>query len=617
MLSLFRKPKNETYKRIRSERSRRKLRTEVLEDRRLLAVNVLSPSPVVGSFAIVESAATPGSSDQIVVASTGNAGEYRISGVDGTQVQLNGGALVSGPEGVVVNNIFLNATVNLGAGTNSLTVSENTTFPGNFTITNAGVNDTNNLQGTNPPVTVLGNLTVNNAAGTSNVFNNINVLGSVVINNHNGTSNSITESTINGGLWVSKQAAIGAGQTTLNIGSSTIVGPTVLTNVNPVPAGGDTTTTVTNSDLLGQATVVPGTVPGYVAPVAPGMALRVVNGSGVDKLSLLGDTQIGMQLFVAPPTVLSVANGIGGGTTTVGPVNQGDGTRVDINGNMTVRNGFNLPNTMDMATLNQVDIDGAMAIYNDGGPGATNTMILDTNIGTFLAPAGPALGRPAVVINENGQDSLTMNGSTAWWGMFVDHDNDPTGIGPQTAWPSNTQITNSNIGTRPGGPTSGVGLGAVLAATFPGPAFQLPALVAPGDALFIAGGSGNDVINVNPTQIGGQISLALGNGGINSVTLMGNADNPLAYSSVRVLGGNGNDTVRLENISIPVNLNILLGAGNDTLELAGNTTLPAAGVGTILINGGVGSDELDIDFDTVTLPVDFFGLLGLITGFNL
>jgi hypothetical protein len=361
------------------------------------------------------------------------------------------------------------------------------------------------------------------------------------------------------------------------------------------------------------------------------MALRVINGPGNDKLSLLGDTQVGTQLLIVPPVipippppVLVVSNADGGSVTTLGPVSQGDLTRVDINGTMSVRNGLNLPNVFDMATINQTDIDGALAIYNDGGPGATSTMIDDSNIGTFLAPPGPGpFGSPALIINENGQDSLTMTGSTAWWGMFVDHDNDPTGNGPPTAWPSDTQISGSNIGIRPGGPSNGATLGAVLAALFPGPSFQLPALVAPGDALLVAGGIGNDVVNVNPTQIGGQVSVLLGNGGVSSVTLMGNADNPLLYSSIRIDAtliagpgpGNGNDTVRLENINIPVHVTILTGAGNDTLELAGNTTLPAAGVGTVNINGGTGLDTAVID-DTVNLPLDFFDLLSLLTNFN-
>lgn len=593
---------------------RRSVRFEPLEDRRLLAVDVLAPGG--GSFSVVESAVLPGSSDQVLIAPTGTAGEFRISGQGSTQVQLNGGALVSGPEGVLVTTITGNVIVALGGGANSLTVAENITFPASFGINNQGVNDTNTLQGTNPPVTIFGDLVVVNAPGTSNSFNNLQVLGSVVINNHNGNTNAITNSTINGGLWVSKQALIGPGQSILTIGTSTVVGPTIVTNVNPGNNGGDTTTTVTNSQLIGQTTAVPAQVPGYVAAVPAGLAMRVINGPGDDKLSLLGTTQVGTQLLVAPPTVLTVSNGDGGSMTTLGPVNQADATHVDVNGNMTIRNGLNLPNSVDMAMFVQADIDGALGIYNDGGPGATNTMFANSNIGTWLAPPGPGpFGRPAVIINDDGQDSLTMTGSTAWWGLFVDHDNDPTGVNPPTPWPSNTQISSSDIGTRPGGPSNAAGLAAVLAAVFPGPAFQLPGLIAPGDALVVLGGSGSDTINVNPTQVGGQISLLLGNGGINNVTLMGSADNPLVYPSIRVVGGTGNDTVRLENISIPINLLILLDGGNDTLELAGNTTLPAAGVGTILINGGVGLDTLTIE-DSVVLPVDFFTLLGVLSGFN-
>jgi hypothetical protein len=73
--------------------------------------------------------------------------------------------------------------------------------------------------------------------------------------------------------------------------------------------------------------------------------------------------------------------------------------------------------------------------------------------------------------------------------------------------------------------------------------------------------------------------------------------------------------VRIENVSIPVALFVTLDGGNDTLELVGNTTLPAAGVGTVVIAGGAGVDTLEID-ETVVLPVDFFGLLGIVTGFN-
>jgi hypothetical protein len=58
-----------------------------------------------------------------------------------------------------------------------------------------------------------------------------------------------------------------------------------------------------------------------------------------------------------------------------------------------------------------------------------------------------------------------------------------------------------------------------------------------------------------------------------------------------------------------------LDGGNDVLELAGNTTLPALGVGAGFINGGLGLDHLVIGNDVV-LPVDFFTLLGFLTNFN-
>lgn len=615
------KAKNSRRKRknLQSKDSRRSLRFESLEDRRLLAVDVIWPGT--GDFFVLESAQTPGASDQILIEATNNAGEWLISGVDGTQVQLNGAG--NNANSQLVNNIFGDVGIDLGTGTNAVTIQNTAAtgvaqFPNDLTIVSNGVNDTVLIDGFNPPVTVMGTLTVFNGPGTRTTLDNFSVLGSVVINNDNGNTNSITNSVINGGLWVSKQPAIGAGQSDLNISDSTIVGPTSVTNHDGAGAGGDTSTTIKTSTLLGQTTGVPLTVPGFVPAVPAGMALRVANLAGDDSTRILGETQIGMQTFVSPALVLQISNGNGGSMTELGPIAAGDLTRVDVNGHMTVRNGTNIPNRADVATFFQVDVDGALVVYNDGGPGATNTMISDSNLGTFLAPPGPDLGSPVIIINENGQDNFTMNASTAWWGLFIDHDNDPTAIGAPTPWPSNTQITGSNIGTRPGGPSSQAGLAAALAAAFPAPpvnAFQLPALLSPGDALLVAGGVGNDVINVNPTQIGGTVRILLP-GGNNSITLTGAAANPLVYSAVVIVTGSGNDSVLFDNISIPVGLAVLLDGGNDTLEFRGNTTLPAAGVGAIVLDGGAGVDDLIIG-DDVVLPLNFFQLIGVITDFNL
>ncbi len=453
----------------------------------------------------------------------------------------------------------------------------------------------------------------NPAEVVTNSLNSVSVNGFVSILNDVGNTNSISGSTFNGGLWVSKNVAA-PGASHLELTSTTVVGPTIVTNVNGA-GGGDTTTSIVNSQLVGQAPpVVPGGLPGGV-PAAAGRALVVTNGEGNDKLDVLGSTVIGEPpIFATPGTLVAVNNGNGGSLTTFGPTSGNDTSRVTVYGGVTIVNGANVPGVLDMASFNQADVSGMLAIYNAGGPGATSTMITDANLGSYLAPAGPQLGSPVVVINDSGEDAFAMDSSTAWWGLFINNDD---ASGGTTPWPSQTSIANSNVGTRPGGPSDvGPGGGALNAALVAEGIVgtNLPGLISPGDALVVGGGTGSDVVNMNPTQVGGQISIILPSGN-NSITMLGAADSPLVYASVVISTGNGNDNVRIENINIPVAIDVRLGGGNDTLELAGNTSLPPLNVGSFIINGGSGLDTLDIE-DSVTLPVNFGSLLGFITNFN-
>ena len=109
---------------------------ESLEDRRMLAgvVNVVWPGG--GTLALLESATTPGSDNQVQLQSTANAGEYRVTGLNGTQVQLNGAGLTA-PD-VLVNAVFGDITINLGQGSDYAEVAAGTTIPTNLSVISAG-----------------------------------------------------------------------------------------------------------------------------------------------------------------------------------------------------------------------------------------------------------------------------------------------------------------------------------------------------------------------------------------------------------------------------------------------------------------------------------------------
>ena len=603
-------------RRPQSARGRR-LNYENLEQRRVLAgvVNVVWPGD--GTLALVEGGGGGGSDNQVQLASTANAGEFRVTGLNGTQVQLNG-AGATAPD-VLVNGIFADISSVLGGGSDYLEVAAGTTIPANLSVVSEGVNDVTRIDG----VSILGDLSITNSPGAgplpgaspvqlvTNSLNSVSVLGNVEIYNDIGNINSLAGSTINGGLWITKMP-VGAGASHLMLTASTVVGPTIVTNVEG-GVGGDTTTMIVDSQLVGQDTTAPAGLPAAV-PMAMDRALVITNGDGNDKLDILGSTTFGeAPLFDPPDNIITVDNGDGGSLTTFGPKDANDVSRVTVYGGLAIRNGANLPGVLDMASFHQSDVAGMVAIHNAGGPGATSTMITDSDLGSFLAPAGPQIGSPVVVINDDGEDAFAMDSSTAWWGLFINNDDAAGGALP---WPSNTSVIDSNIGTRPGGGSdvgaAGANLEAALAAVnMAGTA--LPGVVEQGDVFVVGGGMGQDVVNVSDTDVGGQISFILP-GGNNSISLVG-ASGPAMYAALNIQTGDGNDEVRLENIQIPVSVQIYLDGGNDRLELLGDTMLPNFNVGFFEIDGGAGLDELVVD-PSVTLPAPLDSVFELLLDFN-
>jgi hypothetical protein len=593
---------------------------ESLEGRRLLAglVNLTFPNPsIVGTDLTLTG---DGDDNSITIESTG-AGSYLIKGVNGTLLSKDGGITTFNE--LPVNGIAGPIISSLGQGSDTFAVAADKLFsvPTSLTVNEWGFGDTTNLAGAMVPqsltiqndpaapansamgsvrmlsgVSVGGNLVVQNGAGTNTTVNGTSSInGNIYMVNRGTNTNKFDSITVGGDLWISKGNNVGATSSHAEITNSNIVGSTVISNVDQLGAGGTSSLKITNSQLQGR-TVTPPVAPiatpgGMVIPAAP-TALTLTNGLGKDTLEALGSTTFGAPIGVAPaaplPNHVVIVNGGGGSMITFGGVNAGDVSRVKVNGNVTINNGANVPGVVDMASFDQTDVLGAFTLVNSGGPGATNTMITDSNLGTFLAPAGPGGGSPVTISNDAGEDAFNMSNSTAPWGLFIN--NDVAGVN-NTPWGSSTTIQNSSVGMRLGGPANPTPV-------FPGGALNPVA----GDGLAIFGGAGIDTVKIEGAQmqVGGQVSLNLRDGN-NVVEILGNAGAVPIYQSIVITTSNGallngNDTITLQDVNVVTNININLANGIDVVKLKGATKLPANGVGTVVVNGGGGVlDKLEVD----------------------
>jgi hypothetical protein len=386
----LKKQEKKRDKRVGSARqgNRRRLRFEGLEDRRLLAAGVVDvqvfPLLAPGRLDLIGD----GSNNEVRISQTVNVGEYRVDGLNGTLLQING-AGVTMPS-VTVNGITGDLGVYLGNGDDIFTF-DNTYAPTG--------------QQSNVPL----DLYIENAHGS----------------NQNHLSNVM----INGDLNVIKAAAT-SGYSALHVTNTTVIGFTTVDNTGG-GSGGDTWTVINNTWLQGNG--------------GPGAAFALYNGDGKDIIDVQGNSQFGIGPFPLGPVVI-IDNGYGGSRTTFtgASAEAGFGTTT-VYGDLSISNGDNLPGTLDTVTFNGSNVLGSVDISN--GNGNTSVTVNNSTLGSHLVtpPFSPVIGGWVQVQNDAGFDQFSMTNSTAPWGILIDNDVS----GNNDVWGSATNITGSRIGTLP------------------------------------------------------------------------------------------------------------------------------------------------------------------------
>ncbi len=387
-----RNKKQRALRRTTSRRAVNRLRFEPLEDRRLLAAGLvdvqISPLLAPGELYLLGD----GSNNEVRISQTVSPGTYRIDGLNGTLLQVNG-AGVTMPT-VTVNGITGDIGVDLQAGNDSFTFDSLYAASG---------------QDSNVPL----NLEIFNDDGS-----NVNTIADVMIN---------------GDLIVTKSPGT-TGYSELHIEDTTVVGVTVVDNTGG-GSGGDTWTVIDNSWLQGDS--------------GAGPALVLSNAEGKDINDILGNSQFGIGPFPLAVPVVVISNAGGGSRTTFTGASAvaGFGTTT-VYGDLFVSNAANVPGTLDLVTFNGSNVLGDVLVSN--GSGDTSVTVTNSTLGSHLVapPFSPVIGSPLMVLNDAGFDQFTMTQSSAPWGLMIDNDVS----GNNDVWGSATQITGSHIGTGPYGP---------------------------------------------------------------------------------------------------------------------------------------------------------------------
>ncbi len=380
--------------------NRRHLRFEGLEDRRLLAglVDVqVFPLLAPGRLDLVGDL----SNNDVRMSQTVNVGEYRIDGLNGTLLQING-AGVTMPS-VTVNGITGDIRVYLGDGDDSF----------KFDNTYA-----QNGQRSNVPVDLS------------------------IENSHGSNTNQIVDVMINGDFEVIKAGGT-TGFSQLHVTNTTVIGYTTVDNTAG-GTGGDTETKINNAWLQGNG--------------GPSPAFVLYNGDGNDIIDVQGNSQFGIGPFPLGPVIV-IDNGEGASRTTFtgAGAEAGFGTTT-VYGDLSITNGTNLPGTLDTVTFNGSNVLGNVSI--DNGDGNTSVTVNNSTLGSHLVapPFAPVLGGSLQIYNDAGYDQFSMIDSKAPWGILINNDI----TGNNDVWGSATNIVGSEIGTAPFGPAIGGFPGAAL-----------------------------------------------------------------------------------------------------------------------------------------------------------
>jgi hypothetical protein len=463
-----------------------------------------------GGFLILDG---DGSNNQVELRQTNNPGEYFISSPDNTLFTINGAGATL-PD-ATVNGIFDDIIVDLDDG-----------------------NDSFSFLGVAPGVqsTAPDDLIIANSDGS-----NVNVVSSVLVN---------------GDFLVTKGAG-SSGYSELRIVNSTVIGDTIV--INSGIGTGDSKTVVDNSHLQGGG--------------ASNFAIYLENADGEDLFDALGNSQFGTGPFVGSQPVVYIDHGDGGSRTTFTGANQvaGPGTTT-IYGQLEIYNFDNLPGTLNMVTFNSVNVLGAVTVRN--GEGDTETVTINSTLGSDFVPPPVGTGGSYRVYNDAGYDMFDMTDSLVPWGLKINNDQSAAGA---SQWGSSTQISESTIVTHPPG----------------------SALGNPDDAFQFRGDNGADVVNIIETTLGGIFDARMFNGN-NHVMLL-----DAVMAGIDLVTGIGNDTVSIDNTQLISYIHLHLGSGADTLSIHNEnyaTQWPNPLLAFVHIDAELGVDT----FSGVVPPADVF-----------
>ncbi|MBM4087865.1 MAG: hypothetical protein FJ276_00330 [Planctomycetes bacterium] len=357
----------------------RRLRIEPLERRELLAGLVnLDTLTQPGDLIITGDV----SNNDIEIRQTLNVAEFRVTGLNGTLLQVDG--MPQTWSSIPVNGITRDIIVDLAAGIDRFHFREGESgMPSNIgrdlVITNSGAGE-------------------------------YNIVEDVLINRH---------------LLVRSGAN---GYKELQIIDSEINGTTTVNN-NFGGFDGDSKTSIVNSQLRGSL---------------GSFALLVRNGEGTDVLDVNGNSQFGDGNPPLFDPIIRITNGLGptmttftGSSKTIGP-----GTTT-VYGDLEIRNGANPLGTLDVLTFNSVNVYGDVTVRNFAGN--TQTRVLNSNLSSDLinfVPPDTASGFGAEFYADAGYDEFEANGSTFPWGLYIENDQ---AAGGTSLWGSRTQIIDCDI----------------------------------------------------------------------------------------------------------------------------------------------------------------------------
>lgn len=512
----------------RAPRKARRLKLEALESRQLLTgvviVNVAA-SPVPGGVQLLGDA----DNNAVEMRQGAMTGEYVLTGLNGTLLQLNGyGATMPT---VTVNNINDAIQVDLMDGDNAFSL---------LAPASGGQ--------TSLPTDLL----IVNHAGS-----NVNTLDRVLVNRD---------------VNVSKSSGLN-GYSELQILNTTVIGDTIVAN-DAGGGGGASKTVIDGSQLQGGST---------------NAALKLTNGYGADVIQIQGASTFGTGGFPTDQVnVVDIHNGDGGSRTTFtgaakvyGCVNICNGYNLPATQDIVTFNGVEV---LGRVLVKNDGGDSLTSVISS----KIGTQLVNQAITICGQSVVVPVGGPLVVLNEAGVDQFLMQQSETPWGLYVDNDMAPAKSvtsGNTNLWGSTTNISGSKIGTRPlgpdlqmssyGGSSTVAGAAMVLkgdngadsvsvATTTIGGPVDLTVLgngnntvslaTSSMSSLWLATGTGNDAVTLDTVTIPVQIDIRL-NAGADLLRILGASVLPDSLLGYVVLdGGFGVDTYHQDAAVTPAML---------------------------------------------------------------